>query len=111
MRLEIKLIGDNEELLVEQTLPMSSIMTPTQWRPNAGQYIRYGHYELFGLTVQPHGRSTHPSGYQAEPPKFSTSPNPPSGVPQTTAPLPNPFTGLGRTADDRSKNPNILRGN
>ena len=82
MRLELKIIDDNGDILAEHT---SDAYQPSTWRPPAGSRFvsnmprqseqpATGTYELFGITVQPRVRVDRPNGY-VEPPQIPLSGN------------------------------------
>lgn len=101
MIVEIRLLKDDGTPILEHKTTVDNIGVPVQWRPVPGQKIVEGHYQLFGLSYQPHVKSLHPSGYQFDPltPKpipqnagtASVSPSVPSL--KADRPISNPLRG------------------
>ena len=71
MRIEVKIVDDNGDVLAEHTADASQ---PSMWRAPAGQRFvsempaqsdqkPTGTYDLFGITFQPHVRVDRPNGY------------------------------------------------
>ena len=101
MRIEVKIVDDNGDVLAEHTADASQ---PSMWRAPSGQRFvspmpsqsdqkATGTYDLFGITFQPHVRVDRPNGYV---PPIPLTGNPAPQDFKTYAPPPRPF-GLGPT--------------
>lgn len=84
MRIEVKIVDDNGDILAEHKADASQ---PSMWRSPSGQRFvsdmprqsdqpATGTYELFGITFQPHLRVDRPNGYITPLPSF-----PNNGIP------------------------------
>ena len=111
MRIEVKIVDDNGDVLAEHKADASQ---PSMWRAPAGQRFvsempaqsdqkPTGTYDLFGITFQPHVRVDRPNGYVAPIPVNGNSgpfPNYPDLAP------PRPF-GLGPTTSLSGQAPTL----
>lgn len=84
MRIEVKIVDDNGDVLAEHKADASQ---PSMWRaPSGSRFISdmprnsdqpaTGTYEIFGITFQPHVRTDRPNGYISPLPSF-----PNNGIP------------------------------
>lgn len=89
MRLEIRIIDDNEQVVAEYN---GDPCQPGQWRAQVGKSFKgkmpqqsdnqnTGTYEFFGFTYQPHIRPDRPNGYTAPTPCPNNGPTAFTGLP------------------------------
>lgn len=83
MRIEVKIVDDNGDVLAEHKADASQ---PSMWRaPQGNRFVSdmprqsdqpaTGSYELYGFTFQPHLRVDRPNGYVTPLPSFPNNGN------------------------------------
>lgn len=96
MRLEIKFIDDNGEVVLEHK---ANAEQPSQWKST--DKIKAGQYEIYGFSYQPHVRCLYPNG---QPP-----PTNPMGVSPFNGQRPSPSPGMYQFNTGMASNPGSFK--